>query len=341
VRNTELRRREGRRSRQSLRQLAKQGGEREGVREPHEPPPGGVGDQRGDCHSGEPHRIELRATPARREWCALRAQGGEEHRGGGVLKQTKEVGGKGVAGEPIGLECVFAVFAEILPLPPLTIGVVEEGWRKLWQRSHHKPRILALLGALRFHHNPSRPGPTLCRIGKGGEGLHGVTGRAKAGAGFGYGPCSLAQQHGILRHAHDVDDPAQLPLQLLAQPQQTRERKRAIAAHDTLPLRKPRREATAEPAQDPHGPTGGMGIARPEHRPHEVSALSSKAESWMLHGVSVRAVKERELLLAVGGIIGGVDIQDDPLRGLRERPHLLFFDLPQHRPQRAGVDRSL
>jgi hypothetical protein len=42
-------------------------------------------------------------------------------------------------------------------------------------------------------------------------------------------------------------------------------------------------------------------------------------------------VKERELLLAVRRIVGGVEVQDTHLRGLRERAHLWFFSLAQHR----------
>lgn len=48
VSNMELRRREERRSSQSLRQLAKQGCEREGLGEPYEHPAGGVRNNGGD-----------------------------------------------------------------------------------------------------------------------------------------------------------------------------------------------------------------------------------------------------------------------------------------------------
>ena len=61
----------------------------------------------------------------------MRAQRVQEHVGRGVFEQPKEVSGKRVAGEPIGLERVFEVLDEILTLAPFTIGMIEERGGKL------------------------------------------------------------------------------------------------------------------------------------------------------------------------------------------------------------------
>ena len=238
----------------------------------------------------------------------------EEHVGRGVFEQAKEVGGKRGAGEPIGLERVFEVFNEILTLAPLTIGVIEQRGSKLRERGHDKARILAVLTDFRFHDHVAGLRPALRRIGKGVEVLHGLLGGPKARAGFRSRPPPQTEQDGILRQPNDVGDPAQFSIQFLQHPQHARDGKRGIAAHDNLHVRKPLLEAPNNPAEHPHRAPRRMGIARAQHRTHQLPALPIKDQQGMIHVLIVVAVKAGELLLAVGGIVRGVNIQDDHLR---------------------------
>jgi hypothetical protein len=209
VSNTELRRGEVRRSGQSEGQPSKEGGKGKGGGQTDEKAARGVGHEGGHFQQLEAQRIELCPAQARGERGHLRAQRVQEQVGGGVFQQAKEVGGQGVAGEPIGLERVFEVLDEILTLPPLTIGVIEERGGKLCQRGHDKAGSLALRGNFRFHDHVACLRPTLRGIGKRVKVWDGLPGRAKAGPGFGYSRCPLTQEDGILCQAQHLGEPTQ------------------------------------------------------------------------------------------------------------------------------------
>ena len=70
-----------------------------------------------------------------------------------------------------------------------------------------------------------------------------------------------------------------------------------------------------------------MGIARPQPCTHQLAARSVKDQQGVIQVLLIVAVKEGELRLAMGGIGRGVNIQDDHVRRLRKRSHLLFLDL--------------
>lgn len=111
--------------------MTEQRRQRKRERESNEQPPRRLRDQRGHFQELQPQRIELGPAQLRRQWCHLGAEGMEQHLGRGVFEQTKEVGGKCRAGEAVSLQGIFEVFYEILTLPALTIGVIEQHRGKL------------------------------------------------------------------------------------------------------------------------------------------------------------------------------------------------------------------
>jgi hypothetical protein len=56
-------------------------------------------------------------------------------------------------------------------------------------------------------------------------------------------------------------------------------------------------------------PLGGVGVAGAQHRGQGKAVLAGKNEERMIHVLFVIAVEEAELLLAVGGVIGGVQVK--------------------------------
>jgi hypothetical protein len=125
----------------------------------------------------------------------------------------------------------------------------------------------------------------------------------------------------MLRQAKDVGDPAPFSLCFFQPPQESRDGKRGIAAPHHLHVRTPLLEAADAPSQSPPRAPRRRGIARAQHRAHELPALPVTDEERMLPGLIVVAVQAGELRLAVGGIVSGGDIQDHPLWGLREGAH--------------------
>ena len=108
----------------------------------------------------------------------------DEHIRRSVFQEPKEVRGKRGTREAISLQGVFAVFTEILTLPTLTIGMLEQRWGELRQRGHPKAGIGPVLTHFRFHHAVAGLRPTLGRIGKGLKVLPGLFGSVKTSVGF-------------------------------------------------------------------------------------------------------------------------------------------------------------
>ena len=60
---------------------------------------------------------------------------------------------------------------------------------------------------------------------------------------------------------------------------------------------------------------GSVGVARPQHCGQRKAGAAVEDEKRMIHMLLVIAVEEAELLLPMGGIVGGVHVQDDNLPG--------------------------
>ena len=62
-----------------------------------------------------------------------------------------------------------------------------------------------------------------------------------------------------------------------------------------------------------HGHDAGMagGVSRTQPRRQQASAVTFEDQHGMIHVLAVSAVEEAELLLAVGGIVGGVEIEQN------------------------------
>ena len=70
-----------------------------------------------------------------------------------------------------------------------------------------------------------------------------------------------------------------------------------------------------QPLEHRQRPVGGVGVAGAQHRGQGKAVPAVKDEERMIHVLFVIAVEEAELLLAVGGVIGGVHVDDDDLPG--------------------------
>jgi len=116
---------------------------------------------------------------------------------------------------------------------------------------------------------------------------------------------------------------------------------RSLPSHDNLHLRKALFEAPNNPSQDAHRAAGRMDIARTQHCTHQLSALSVKDQQGVIHLLIIVAVKEGELLLAMRGIVRGVNIQDDDGWCCTQGPHILFLNLTDKCPQPPHLYRIL
>ena len=53
------------------------------------------------------------------------------------------------------------------------------------------------------------------------------------------------------------------------------------------------------------------GVSRPQARGQQATGMALEDQHGMIHVLAVGAVEEAELLLAVGGIVGGIEIEQD------------------------------
>ena len=73
-------------------------------------------------------------------------------------------------------------------------------------------------------------------------------------------------------------------------------------------------QATDEAPQEGHSRVGTVGVARPQERRDQVPALPVEDEQGVVHVLLEVAVVVGALLISVGGVVGGIEIQDDLLR---------------------------
>src|SRR5271157_571920 len=71
------------------------------------------------------------------------------------------------------------------------------------------------------------------------------------------------------------------------------------------------------------------GIARPQPRRQQTSGVALEDQHGVIHVLAVGAVEETELLLAVSGIVGGIEVQQD----LAALPDLLAAETDELLPQ--------
>jgi hypothetical protein len=63
--------------------------------------------------------------------------------------------------------------------------------------------------------------------------------------------------------------------------------------------------------QHGHDASVAGGIARSQPRRQQASGVAFEDQHGVIHVLAVGAVEKAQLLLAVGGIVGGIDIQQD------------------------------
>jgi len=94
-----------------------------------------------------------------------------------------------------------------------------------------------------------------------------------------------------------------------------RDRKTGIGPHQDQGLRLGLPELLEQPLENRHRPLGGVSIAGTQHRRQGKAVLPVKDQQQMLPVRVEIAVAEAELLLAVGGVVGGVQVHSDDLPG--------------------------
>jgi hypothetical protein len=73
-------------------------------------------------------------------------------------------------------------------------------------------------------------------------------------------------------------------------------------------------QAADEALQEGHGRVGSVGVARPKERRDQVPRVPVENEQGVVHVLLEVAVVVGALLIAVGGVVGGIEVQDDLLR---------------------------
>ncbi len=97
----------------------------------------------------------------------------------------------------------------------------------------------------------------------------------------------------------------------LAELIEQRQSETGIAAQLDLHAGKSGLQSRHQAQQHGHDASMTGGVSRSQSRRQQASGVALEDQHRMIHVLVVGAVEEAELLLAMGGIVGGIDIQQD------------------------------
>jgi len=246
-------------------------------------------------------------------------RGGEQHPEG----IRPELG----AARPVQAEAGMELLDPVLDIPALAVQPVDMGQR-LPEVGHHEAGVVPGVAPGQPHHLGLHDDPALAAPFLGGvAGLPvevlGVASRLGQHARLAQQAADPLGQALVARHGHEVLHPLRV--------EESEQHWRRVAPIQPDPerrLREGRAELPEQAAQEPDRPPAGVGIAGPEDRRDEV-LLALVVEGQEPHHREVAptvvvAVEAGELLLPVGRVLRGIEVDGDAahLRGVPARPVL-------------------
>lgn len=235
----------------------------------------------------------------------------QENVGHGVQKEPELVGLEPVATRAAGLEVElefldpvfgFAAADVELVVDPLGSQIVHVG--------HDKSGVGALGEVFHLGHDAAGMLPGVGLVGEGREGALLFPGGLVGLAGLFDQRGDAVAKAGVGNEADRVGD-----VQTLQGAVEVGDGKAAVGPHEDVGFGVALLQPGENPSEDVGGAFGGMGPAGAQHGGQGVAGEAVEDEKRMEHVLAVEAVEEGELLAAVGGIVGGIDVDDDQAPG--------------------------
>lgn len=246
----------------------------------------------------------------------------EQHVGERREQQAELIRREVVATGAVGEQAQLLLLDPILHLATDAVLLVVDRLRRYGGRSfdaggnvlveqvrHHEPRVLALAGVLGFGDHPSLTIPCPRRVAQPGEPSLLLPGRFKVGRRFLHQFVRQGLHASILGQAEDI-----LHAQPVAQPQQLPAAEPAIAAEDDPHVGPTRTDLPHQQRGDRPGVLGRVDVARPQVGDERLAAAEDVERQEAV--MTVVTVEETAFLLAVRGVVGGVEVQRDLRRRL-------------------------
>ena len=265
--------------------------------------------RRADFQEVQPDSIELRVGEhgSRKQGIP---EGMKERIGGAVQEEPEGIGIKAMAGGPVTGEVEFEFFDKVLHLAPAAVqDLVDRHRSEGGDVGHHEAGIESLFGHLRHADDPELPMPGSGLVLEFGETAVLLREYLVAAAdNRGEGIHALGEG-GIAGESEDIAD-----LMGVAEGEHFGSGIMRIAPHHDDDLRPGLPDTGDNPFEDGADFLAGGPFARAENGGDELAALSFEDEHGFEAESVVIAVEEGELLGAMGGVLGVVEVQDDMVR---------------------------
>src|SRR5512146_1331147 len=246
--------------------------------------------------------FDLRRAPRRRQ---LQPEQVDQVVGKAVQQQAEGVGQEAVAAQAVGTEAVLEFLDAVLALAAIVVEGKDFG-SATGAVGDHKAQVGADGGVLGLVADAALMRPGAGAVAEAGEAALRQLTAAKAPL-----QAFLQALGTALKDRVGGDAERVLEAEELAELVQQRQRETSIATQLDLDLGKRSLQARHQAGQ--HGKDTGVtgGVARPQAQGKQTSGVALEDQHGVIHVLVVGAVEKAELLLAVSGIVGGVDIQQD------------------------------
>ena len=184
-------------------------------------------------------------------------------------------------------------------------------------------------------------GPGLGGVRESAEVAHVGAARRVLLVGGGHDSLALALEDGIARQPQQVVDVAPPLVELLEHSHDARHGEARVAAHHHPYVGEALLERDNHPAQHSGGSSCGVGGARPQNGGDELARGAVEHQQRVVHVGVVEAVEERELLLAVRGVVRAIDVEHHHLGGRGERVEVVLLQHAQQLAHAAPVHSVL
>ena len=264
---------------------------------------GGLAHASADLEQSCAQRLDLRRAPRLRK--LQQAKQVDQVVGEAMQEQAEGVGQKTVTAEPVGVKTVFELLDTVFAFAAIVVKSKDLG-SAAGTVSDEEAQVGARGGMLGFVADAALMRPAASTMAKTGEAaLRNSSATIAAGQTF------LPRLGAALEDRVGGNAQCILDSEKLAKLIQERQSETGIAAQLDRHARKSGLESWHQPQQ--HRNNAGMtgGIARSQPCGQQASGVPLKDEHGVVHMLAVGAVENAELLLAMRGIVGGVDIEQD------------------------------
>jgi len=226
--------------------------------------------------------------------------------------ETELIGKEPMTTQPIGLELELQLLYPVLDIPPKDIDLIIDPLGVETQVRHHEPLIGTLVGVLGLDNHSAPSHPRVRPIAEGPK-------EPLLGPGFTEPILGTGQKTGSLFPQPVIGDEPDhiMDVLLLTEPVKRRHGKPSIGSQDNLSSPVDTLEPLDDPLEHGHRTMGGMGVSRPKHTGHGKTRQAIKDQKGMVHVLVIIAMKEAQLLMPVGGIIGRIDVKNDHISRTR------------------------